>query len=78
MTVSSFLDYDSFTVPQICFDNRLQLMVLEGFLVRENRKNGDAMVLASVLMTAIHPLIIFKMASVQGGMPLISVLACTV
>jgi hypothetical protein len=31
--------------------------------------NADAMVLASALMRGIHPLIIFKMADVQGGMP---------
>jgi hypothetical protein len=30
---------------------------------------------ASVLMRGIHPLIIFKMADIQGGMPLISTLA---
>ena len=38
------------------------------------------MVLASALMREIHPftpLIIFKMADVQGGMPLISALART-
>ena len=33
-------------------------------------QNADAMILASARMRGIHPLIIFKMAGVQGGMPL--------
>ena len=40
-------------------------------------QNADAKVLASALMRGIHPLIIFKMADVQGGTPLIRALART-
>jgi hypothetical protein len=41
------------------------------FFLRLTRKysssNADAMVLASALLRGIHPLILFKMADVQGG-----------
>jgi hypothetical protein len=40
-------------------------------------QNTDAMVLACALVRGIHPLIIFKIADIQGGMPLKRALART-
>jgi hypothetical protein len=44
-------------------------------VTRNSSSNADAMVLASARLRGIHPLIIFKMADVQGGMLLKRALA---
>jgi hypothetical protein len=46
-------------------------------VTRNSSSNADAMVLGSACLRGIHPLILFRMANVQGGMPLKHALART-
>jgi hypothetical protein len=46
-------------------------------VTRNSSSNADAMVLGSARLRGIHPLILFKMADIQGGKPLKRALART-
>jgi hypothetical protein len=70
-------EFENLIVRTLYTEGRLLGFSYDFSVTRNSSSNADAMVLASARLRGIHPLIIFKMADVQGGMPLKRALART-